>query len=64
MFQLLEVAFRHHDLSDDPQEKRMHLLAATRYITAQKVMKNILWSTENAERLQRGEALDEREDDN
>ena len=41
----------------------MHLLAATRYITAQKVMKNILWSTENAERLQRGDLLSEREDD-
>ena len=63
MFQVLEVAFRHYDLSDDPEEKRIHLLAATRYITAQKVMKGILWSTENAERLQRGELLSEREDD-
>jgi len=64
MFQVLEVAFLHYDLSDDPEEKRMHLLAGTRYITAQKLMKNILWSTENAERLQRGELLSEREDDN
>ena len=64
MFQVLEVAFRHYDLSDDLQEKRMHLLAATRYITAQKLMKGILWSTENAERLARGELLSEREDDN
>ena len=64
MFQVLEVAFRHYDLSDDPKEKRIHLLAATRYITAQKVMKGILWSTENAERLQRGELLSERDDDN
>ena len=64
MFQVLEVALRHYDLSDDPEEKRMHLLAATRYITAQKLMKNILWSTENAERLARGELLSEREDDN
>ena len=64
MFQVLEVAFRHFDMTDDPEEKRMHLLAATRYITAQKVMKGILWSTENAERLQRGELLSEREDDN
>ena len=64
MFQVLEVAFRHYDLSDDPEEKRMHLLAATRYITAQKLMKGILWSTENAERLARGELLSEREDDN
>ena len=63
MFQVLEVALRHFDLSDDPEEKRIHLLAATRYITAQKVMKGILWSTENAERLQRGELLSEREDD-
>ena len=63
MFQVLEVAFRHYDLSGDPEEKRIHLLAATRYITAQKVMKNILWSTENAERLQRGELLSDREDD-
>ena len=64
MFQVLEVALRHYDLSDDPEERRMHLLAATRYITAQKLMKNILWSTENAERLARGELLSEREDDN
>ncbi|MDE0301357.1 MAG: Rieske (2Fe-2S) protein [Candidatus Poribacteria bacterium] len=64
MFQVLEVAFRHYDLSDDPMERRMHLLAATRYITAQKLMKGILWSTENAERLARGELLSEREDDN
>ena len=64
MFQVLEVAFRHFDLSSDPEERRMHLLAATRYITAQKVMKGILWSTENAERLQRGDLLSEREDDN
>ena len=64
MFQVLEVAYRHYELSDDPEEKRMHFLAATRYITAQKLMKNILWSTENAERLARGELLSEREDDN
>jgi nitrite reductase/ring-hydroxylating ferredoxin subunit len=64
MFQVLEVALLHYDLSNDPEEKRMHLLAGTRYITAQKLMKNILWSTENAERLQRGELLSEREDDN
>ena len=64
MFQVLEAAYRHHDLSDDPDERRIHLLAATRYITAQKVMKGILWSTQNAERLQRGELLSEREDDN
>ena len=63
MFQVLEVAYRHYELSDDPEEKRMHMLAATRYITAQKVMKGILWSTENAERLQRGDLLSEREDD-
>ena len=64
MFQVLEVAFRHYELTNDPEEKRIHLLAATRYITAQKLMKNILWSTENAERLARGELLSEREDDN
>ena len=63
MFQVLEVAFRHYELSADREEQRMHLLAATRYITAQKLMKNILWSTENAERLARGELLSERDDD-
>ncbi len=63
MFQVLEVAFRHYDLAIDAEEQRMHLLAATRYITAQKLMKNILWSTENAERLARGELLSERDDD-
>lgn len=64
MFQILEAAYAHCDLTKDPEEKRIHLLAATRYITAQKIMKNILWSTENAERLQRGESLSEREDNN
>lgn len=64
MFQVLEAALRHFDLSGDPEEKRIHILAATRYITAQKLMKNILWSTENAERLARGELLSERDDDN
>ena len=64
MFQVMEAAYRHYDLTDDEEEKRIHLLAATRYITAQKVMKNILWSTENAERLQRGELLSDRDDDN
>ena len=64
MFQVLEVAYRHFDLADDPEEKRIHMLAATRYITAQKVMKGILWATENAEMLQRGELLSERDDDN
>lgn len=63
MFQVLEVGFQHYNLSEDNEEKRMHLLAATRYITAQKLMKNILWSTENAERLARGELLNERDDD-
>ncbi len=63
MFQVLEVAFRHYDLAEDTEEKRLHLLAATRYITAQKLMKNVLWSTENAERLARGELLSERDDD-
>jgi nitrite reductase/ring-hydroxylating ferredoxin subunit len=63
MFQVLEAAFRHYDLSTDAEEQRTHMLAATRYITAQKVMKNILWATENAERLQRGELLSDREDD-
>ncbi|MFH1571398.1 MAG: hypothetical protein ABIL09_25635, partial [Gemmatimonadota bacterium] len=63
MFQVFEVAIRHFELSADPEERRTHLLAATRYITAQKVMKGILWSTENAERLQRGELLSDREDD-
>ncbi len=63
MFQMLEVAYRHFELSEDPEEKRMHMLAVTRYITAQKVMKGILWSTENAERLQRGDLLSDRDDD-
>ena len=62
MFQVLEAGLRHFDLSDDPEEQRIHLLAVTRYVAAQKVMKGILWSTENAERLQRGELLSERDD--
>ena len=63
MFQVLEAAYRHDDLSDDAEEKRIHLLAATRYITAQKVRKGVLWATRNAEMLERGELLSEREDD-
>jgi len=62
MFQVLEAAFAQCDLTGSREEKRIHLLAATRYITAQKVMKGILWSTQNAERLQRGESLSDRED--
>ena len=53
---------RQWDLAESMDEKRIHLIAATRYITAQKVMKGILWSTQNAERLQRGESLSDRED--
>ncbi len=63
MFQVLEVAYRHYEITKDNEEKRMHLLAATRYITAQKLMKNVLWSTDNAERLARGELLSERNDE-
>ena len=63
MFQVLEVAYRHYEITKDNEEKRIHLLAATRYITAQKLMKNILWSTDNAERLARGELLSERNDE-
>jgi nitrite reductase/ring-hydroxylating ferredoxin subunit len=63
MFQILEAAYRHYELSDDVEEKRIHLLAATRYITAQKVMKGILWATRNAEMLERGELLSERDDE-
>lgn len=62
MFQVLEVACAHGGRAASQEEKRLHLLAATRYLTAQKVMKGILWSTQNAERLQRGECLSERED--
>ena len=63
MFQVLEVACRHYDLSNDPEERRQHMLAAVRYIIAQKVMRGILWATRNAEMLERGELLSERDDD-
>ena len=62
MFQVLEAASRHYDVSNDDNEKRIHLLAATRYITAQKARKGVLWATKNAEMLQRGDRLSERED--
>ena len=38
-------------------DARLALVAATRYLTAQKLRRNVLWSTQNAEKLQRGEGL-------
>jgi hypothetical protein len=35
------------------------LVAATRYMVAQRLRRNVLFSTQNALKLQRGEALNE-----
>ena len=38
---------------------RLALVAATRYMVAQRLRRNVLFSTQNALKLQRGEALNE-----
>jgi nitrite reductase/ring-hydroxylating ferredoxin subunit len=59
-FQMLEAGMRQHMvLGADHPDGRLALVAATRYMVAQRLRRNVLFSTQNALKLQRGEALNE-----
>jgi len=59
-FQMLEAGMRQHDvLGVNHPDGRLALVAATRYMVAQRLRRNVLFSTQNALKLQRGEALNE-----
>lgn len=59
-FQMLDAGLRQHDmLGADHPDARLALVAVTRYMVAQRLRRNVLFSTQNALKLQRGEALNE-----
>jgi hypothetical protein len=59
-FQMVEAGMRQHSLlGADHPDGRLALVAATRYMVAQRLRRNVLFSTQNALKLQRGEALNE-----
>lgn len=59
-FQMVDAAMNQHAvLGEDHPDGRLALVAATRYMVAQRLRRNVLFSTQNALKLQRGEALNE-----
>jgi len=59
-FQMLDAGMRQQAaLGANHPDGRLALVAATRYMVAQRLRRNVLFSTQNALKLQRGEALDE-----
>jgi hypothetical protein len=59
-FQMVDAALNQHAvLGADHPDGRLALVAATRYMVAQRLRRNVLFSTQNALKLQRGEALNE-----
>ncbi len=59
-FQMLDAGMHQQNLlGSDCLDARLALVAATRYMVAQRLRRNVLFSTQNALKLQRGEALDE-----
>lgn len=59
-FQMVDAAMRQHAvLGAGHPDGRLALVAATRYMVAQRLRRNVLFSTQNALKLQRGEALNE-----
>jgi len=59
-FQMLDAGLRQHAvLGSEHPDGRLALVAATRYMVAQRLRRNVLFSTQNALKLQRGEALNE-----
>jgi hypothetical protein len=59
-FQMLDAGMRQYNvLGSDHPDARLALVAATRYMVAQRLRRNVLFSTQNALKLQRGEALNE-----
>jgi hypothetical protein len=58
-FQMVDAGFRQQVLlGSDHADGRLALVAATRYMVAQKLRRNVLWSTQNALKLARGEGLE------
>ena len=61
-FQMLDAGMRQQAaLGANHPDGRLALVAATRYMVAQRLRRNVLFSTQNALKLQRGEALNEDE---
>ena len=59
-FQMLDAGMRQQAaLGANHLDGRLALVAATRYMVAQRLRRNVLFSTQNALKLQRGEALNE-----
>jgi nitrite reductase/ring-hydroxylating ferredoxin subunit len=59
-FQMLDAGLcQHAVLGSEHPDGRLALVAATRYMVAQRLRRNVLFSTQNALKLQRGEALNE-----
>jgi len=59
-FQMLDAGMRQHAaLGAGHPDGCLALVAATRYMVAQRLRRNVLFSTQNALKLQRGEALNE-----
>jgi len=59
-FQMLDAGMQQHRvLGPEHPDGRLALVAATRYMVAQRLRRNVLFSTQNALKLQRGEALNE-----
>jgi nitrite reductase/ring-hydroxylating ferredoxin subunit len=59
-FQMVDAGLHQHTvLGADAPDGRLALVAATRYMVAQRLRRNVLFSTQNALKLQRGEALNE-----
>jgi nitrite reductase/ring-hydroxylating ferredoxin subunit len=58
-FQMLDAGMLQHRVLGPEQDGRLALVAATRYMVAQRLRRNVLFSTQNALKLQRGEALNE-----
>jgi hypothetical protein len=59
-FQMVDAAFNQYALlGEEHADSRLALVASTRYMVAQRLRRNVLFSTQNALKLQRGEALND-----
>jgi hypothetical protein len=59
-FQMVDAGLHQHSvLGADSPDGRLALVAATRYMVAQRLRRNVLFSTQNALKLQWSEALNE-----
>jgi hypothetical protein len=59
-FQMLDAGMRQQAaLGANHPDGHLALVAATRYMVAQRLRRNVLFSTQNALKVQRGEALSE-----